>query len=187
MFVSCYRFTWQFYSINYTKLKRYRKLILLSPFTGLPSISNFKLPITLRENQATFDLELLECTADLGYPYNYEADVRIEVRLAGSMEFEKFTLKAPETPEMSEGECQLNSTVKYRRIEFPSAYNDSTFRCSVYENQTSTTPLVTSEEKTILLLPGAWFYFYFYAIIIILIRQPRYLYLVLSKIILQVK
>ena len=91
----------------------------------------------------------------MGYPNSDTRVQRIEVKLQGDVEFLPFTLKTPESPAApSEGPCTLNKAIAYRSISFPAVYNASIVRCSVYEDESSTSPLVSSAEIPIYLLPG---------------------------------
>lgn len=127
-------------------------------FSEDPVILEFSLPRTLVQGSPTRFDEPLNCKADMGYPDSSTRDLRIEYRSQGNTDYQRFTLKAPTNSDGSpvEGQCALNKTFTYNTITFTAAFNDSVFRCSVYENETSAVPLVSSNNTSLLLLPGEY-------------------------------
>lgn len=114
----------------------------------------FSLPTTLVVGVETRYDDVMNCTANLGYPDSGSRDLRIEYKTEGGSTFQPFTLKTPDYSEPLTEPCGTPKELIYRQIIFTSAYNGSTFRCSIYENQASTTPVSSSEEKTVRLLQG---------------------------------
>lgn len=123
-----------------------------------PAVLVFSLPLVLIHGTPTRFAEHLTCTADMGYPGGSIRDLRIEYKLDTETVFQTFTLKAPLNSDSStaEGPCALNKTLAYNMLTFTGAYNNSVFRCSVYESAQSTTSLVSSQELPLQLLPSKY-------------------------------
>lgn len=118
----------------------------------MPSVNTISMPSTLVEGVITRYSEPLICTADLGYPGGQSRILKLETKKDGEAEFHPFDLKNAEEGSPSEGSCQLSTSIMFREITFTGSYNGSVLRCSVYEDESSSPPLATSDEVPLMLL-----------------------------------
>ncbi|XP_052782669.1 uncharacterized protein LOC128218934 [Mya arenaria] len=114
--------------------------ILFMPMT---TVENIPTPYTQVDN--------LWCIANIGSDTNRV--VQIEIQRSSESEFSVFNLKTAEPLDTTPGNCEINVTITYKGIKFDNSYNNSKIRCSVYQNSSSTEPMVSSPMYNVTLLP----------------------------------
>ncbi|XP_052784464.1 sushi, von Willebrand factor type A, EGF and pentraxin domain-containing protein 1-like isoform X2 [Mya arenaria] len=156
--VSCSDAPMESGTINYTCTALNGDVVLGQDTTKItfqmdPNEPILSIPLTTVENIPTpyTALDYLWCLANVGSDTNRV--VQIEIQRSGESEFSAFNLTMPEPPETTSRNCEINVTVTYKQINFDNSYNNSKIRCSVYQNASSTDPMVSSPVYDVTLLP----------------------------------
>ncbi|XP_052783270.1 uncharacterized protein LOC128219502 [Mya arenaria] len=112
------------------------------------------MPLTTVENIPTpyTTVDYLWCLANIGSDINRV--VQIEIQKSSDSKFNALNLKTAETTGTTSENCEINVTITYKGIKFDNSYNNSKARCSVYQNSSSTDPIVFSQVYDVTLLPG---------------------------------
>jgi hypothetical protein len=117
--------------------------LLHSKFSGSVKSPVLRLPTTLVVNQTAEWEDILNCTADIGYP-SIGMALRMEIKSKVSNTYTQFN-----NCEQVQKDCQKNETITCRQTIFDVSKNGSIIRCAIVNN---TQHIVSSVEKEIRLL-----------------------------------